>query len=119
MPKPVLKAFDGLPGVALVPKPVEGFSHHAELDDEVAGEVLGLVSTRFSCQRRRRAASSLPMMIRASEPPMKERRFSYDFVHNVALIDPLRFGLPGVSFEARETGPQGLENSRCRLHHTM
>src|SRR5262245_41566033 len=34
----------------------------------------GSVSPRFSRQRRIRAASSLPMMIRASEPAMKERR---------------------------------------------
>jgi hypothetical protein len=27
MPEPVLNAFDGLPGVALVPMPVEGFGH--------------------------------------------------------------------------------------------
>src|SRR5262245_61498001 len=34
---------------------------------------LGSASPRFSRQRRIRAASSLPMMIRASEPPMKLR----------------------------------------------
>jgi hypothetical protein len=38
----VLNAFDGLPGIALVPMPVEGFSHDAELDNEVAREVLWL-----------------------------------------------------------------------------
>jgi hypothetical protein len=42
MPEPVLNAFNGLPGVALVPIPVEGFGHETELDDEVAGEVLRL-----------------------------------------------------------------------------
>jgi hypothetical protein len=36
-----------LPGVALVPKPVEWFGHHAELDDEVAGQVLRLDSAPF------------------------------------------------------------------------
>ena len=36
----------------------------------------GSTSPRFSRQSRIRAASSLPMMIRASEPPMKVRRFS-------------------------------------------
>jgi hypothetical protein len=40
MSEPVLNAFNGLPGVALVPIPVEGFGHDPELDDEVAGEVL-------------------------------------------------------------------------------
>ena len=33
----------------------------------------GSASPRFSRQRRTRAASSLPMMIRASEPPMNDR----------------------------------------------
>jgi hypothetical protein len=42
MPEPMLNAFDGLPGVALVPMPIERFSHQAELDDEVAGQVLRL-----------------------------------------------------------------------------
>ena len=42
MPQPMLDAFDRLPGVALVPMPVEGFSHEPELDDEVAGQVLRL-----------------------------------------------------------------------------
>src|SRR5215510_5384521 len=41
----------------------------------------GSASPRFSCQRRTRAASSLPMMILASEPPMNERRYSCGFVH--------------------------------------
>ena len=40
----------------------------------------GSASPRFSRQRRTRAASSLPMMMRASEPPMNERRLSYGFV---------------------------------------
>jgi hypothetical protein len=34
----------------------------------------GSASPRFSRQRWTRAASSLPMMIRASEPPIKEHR---------------------------------------------
>ena len=34
----------------------------------------GSISPRFSRQSRSRAASSSPMMIRASEPPMKLRR---------------------------------------------
>src|SRR5580693_1068838 len=48
VPQPMLNAFDRLPGVALVPMPVEGFSHEPELDDEVAGQVLRLgLSTLF------------------------------------------------------------------------
>src|ERR1700730_9475417 len=37
----------------------------------------GSISPRFSRQRRTKAASSLPMMSRESEPPMNERRLSY------------------------------------------
>src|SRR5438093_7491811 len=40
----------------------------------------GSASPRFSRQSRSKAASSSLMMIRASEPPMKELRLSYDFV---------------------------------------
>jgi hypothetical protein len=47
MSKPVLKALDGLPGVALVPMPIEGFGHQTELNDEVAGEVLRLDLASF------------------------------------------------------------------------
>jgi hypothetical protein len=36
----------------------------------------GSSSPRFSCQSRTRAASSLPMRTRASEPPMNVRRLS-------------------------------------------
>ena len=39
---PTLDVFDGLPRIALVPDPIERLGHQAELDDEVAGEVLGL-----------------------------------------------------------------------------
>jgi len=42
MLQPMLDACDRLPGVALVPISVEGLGHQAELDDEVAGEVLRL-----------------------------------------------------------------------------
>ena len=42
MEKPVLDAFDRLPGVTLVPMPIEGFGRQPELDDEVAGQVLRL-----------------------------------------------------------------------------
>jgi hypothetical protein len=42
MPQPMLDAFDRLPGVALIPMSVEGFSHEPELDNKVAGQVLRL-----------------------------------------------------------------------------
>ena len=47
----------------------------------------GSASPRFSRQRRTRAASSLPMMMRASDPPTNERRLSYGFVHNLDFHD--------------------------------
>ena len=46
----------------------------------------GSASPRFSRQSRIRAASSLPMMIRASEPPMKARRSWNGFVHTPEFI---------------------------------
>jgi hypothetical protein len=42
VPQPVLNAFNGLPGVALVPELIEVLGHQAELNDKVAGEVLRL-----------------------------------------------------------------------------
>jgi hypothetical protein len=38
----MLDAFDDLPGVALVPEPIEVLGHQTELDNQVAGEVLRL-----------------------------------------------------------------------------
>src|SRR5580704_19397808 len=34
-------SLDGPPGIALIPVPIEGLGHEAELGDEIAGEVLG------------------------------------------------------------------------------
>src|SRR5262249_16745538 len=47
MPQPMLDAFDYLPGIAFVPKAVEGLGHKAELDDEVVGQVLRLGLAAF------------------------------------------------------------------------
>ena len=44
---PALDRGEGLAGVALVPDPIEGLGHDAELDNEVAGEVLRLDLTAF------------------------------------------------------------------------
>ena len=46
----------------------------------------GSTSPRFSRHSRTRATSSLPMMIRASEPPMKERRSCCPFFHMVFFM---------------------------------
>ena len=66
---------DDLPGIGLVPAPVEVLGDQpragrSRLPDRSSGST----SPRFSRHSRSRAASSSPMMIRASEPPMKERR---------------------------------------------
>ena len=61
----------------------------------------GSASPRFSRQSRRRAASSLPMMIRVSEPPMKDLRSNpnlldidapqnYLFTTELSIIDKNR-----------------------------
>src|SRR5262249_60711312 len=42
MANPALDIFDHLPGRALVPSSIEVFGREPELDDEIAGEVLGL-----------------------------------------------------------------------------
>jgi hypothetical protein len=47
MHKPMLDAFDRLPGVARVPGPVEVFGDPAKLHDEIAGQVLWLDFASF------------------------------------------------------------------------
>src|SRR5260370_6007357 len=81
----------------------------------------GSASPRFSRQRRTRAASSVPMMIRASDPPINERRLLYDSVHNLAFTNALRFGLPEVSSE----DSKGLQSAdvdyiiRCKKYQPL
>ena len=63
-----------LPGIALVPLPIEVFGHEPELDDEVARQVFRLgLAPLLPPEAEEGAGSSSPMMIRASEPPMKVR----------------------------------------------
>jgi hypothetical protein len=71
---PALTVGDGAPGVALIPASVQGLGGDAELDDEVVTQVHRLDFAAF-LPSRISAASSGVMMIRASEPPMKRRRF--------------------------------------------
>ena len=42
MPDAALDIGEDLAGIALIPGPIEGLGREPELDDEVAGEVLGL-----------------------------------------------------------------------------
>jgi len=66
-----LHIINDLAGIALIPAPVQVLSRKPELDDEIAGQILRLDLAALLMPCRMRAASSLPMMIRASEPPMK------------------------------------------------
>jgi hypothetical protein len=74
MPDPTLHVADLPAGVALVPGAVELLGCPPELTIRLPDRSSGSASPRFSCHRRTRAASSLPIMTRASEPPMKKRR---------------------------------------------
>src|SRR5262249_17266942 len=68
VPDLALHVSDLPPGVALIPGAIEVLGRPSELHDEVAGQVLRFASPRFSRRHSRtRAASSLPIMIRASE----------------------------------------------------
>ena len=54
--------------------------------DRLPDRSSGSASPRFSRQRRCRAASSSPMMIRASEPPINRRRRSRELVHTLEFM---------------------------------
>jgi hypothetical protein len=74
-----------LPGVLLIPVAVQLLGHCAELDQEVARQALGLDLTPLLTPEADERASSLPMMMRASEPPMNERRFVIIVVSKLKL----------------------------------
>jgi len=52
---------------------VEGLGDHPELDDEVAGEVLRFDLATLLPPEAEQRGLVVPMMVRASEPPMKYR----------------------------------------------
>jgi hypothetical protein len=69
---PALDVGDRLAGIALVPLPIEVFGRQAKLDDELARKVLRPdLAALFLPQSDQGLFSSSPMMMRASEPPMK------------------------------------------------
>jgi hypothetical protein len=75
-----LDVFERITGMALVPAPVKLLGRNPELDYEIAGQVLRLdFAALFSPEAS--APSSSPMMMRASEPPMKLRRSFFDPVN--------------------------------------
>src|SRR5262245_13176932 len=65
---------DALAGIALVPGAVELLGGGASWTTRLPARSSGSASPRFSRHSWIKAASSLSMMIRASEPPMEERR---------------------------------------------
>ena len=75
VPDALLDVVDHLSGVALIPMPVQVLCDPPSWTMRFPDRSSGSASPRFSRQSRSRAASSAPMMIRASEPPMKCRRF--------------------------------------------
>ena len=81
----VLDAFDGLPGTALVRVPIQASVTGRAGRSGSGGARLGLAS--FLPPERTRAASSAPMMMRASEPPKKCRRSGRkDFLWSCELV---------------------------------
>ena len=85
MPDLPLDVRDEVTGIRLVPAPVQILGGQAELDKRLPERSCGATSPRFSLHSRSRAASSLPIMIRASEPPMKYRL--PPVVPSVGIID--------------------------------
>jgi hypothetical protein len=81
MPYVLLNVRDDLSGIGLVPAPVKVLGDDPELDHEITRQVLGLDFTAFFPHSRTSAASSLPIITRASEPPIKSRRACRESVH--------------------------------------
>ena len=90
----------------------------------------GSASPRFSRQRRIRAASSLPMMIRASEPPIKKRRLtSVRPIERDIFISSKRYlgyyhrelwlSIPQVSFDTREIELVNLSSELIRAARAL
>jgi hypothetical protein len=72
VPKVLLDVGDDLAGIGLIPAPVQVLGREAKLNAiRLPERSSGSISARFSRQSRMRAASSFPIMIRESEPPMK------------------------------------------------
>ena len=102
---PALDVLDGVPSIALVPRPIEVLGDEAKLDDEVGREVIRPDLAALFLPEVDQGLS-WPMMMRASEPPMKEppmkppmklRRFVESAILALwTLIAFLRFGIGDV-----------------------
>ena len=76
MSAPLLDISDDPPSIGFVPARLSFSVTTPSWTMRLPERSSGSASPRFSRHSRRRAASSSPMMIRASEPPINERRFN-------------------------------------------
>jgi len=74
MPDLPLHIGKNLPGINLIPVPVQVLGRQTELNDEVAGEILWLDLAALLPPEPEEGGFIAPMIIRASDPPMKQRR---------------------------------------------
>ena len=89
-----LNVSDDLPGIGLVLPPVQLLGRDPKLDDEIAGLILRLSLAAPLPPQPIKAASSLPMVIRAPEPPCKPR--FYLIVRRAGSVGPLSKNLTPV-----------------------
>jgi hypothetical protein len=101
VPKLPLDLRDDLTGIRLIPASIELLRGQAQLTSILPERSSGSTSPRFSRHSRSRAASSSPIMIRASEPPMKERRIWQVLVFMGGLMasSQIDMSLPGSPYD--------------------
>ena len=71
MPDLPLDIGEDLPTISLIPAPIQVLSRQAKLNDEITRKVFRLYVASLLSPEAEEGSSSSPMMIRASEPPMK------------------------------------------------
>ncbi len=98
MNHPSLNVPERVSGISLVPMPIKGLGHDPELDDEIAGEVLGLGFAALLSPEAEQRIFIWPMMMRASEPPTKDRRSPFDPV-NIDAFMAFSLGENSVCYE--------------------
>src|SRR6516225_3448302 len=77
---------DASAGVALVPGAIELLGGRSKLYDQIAGQVLLLGLSALLAPQLDQGRVVLPIMIRASEPPMNARR-SAGVLHKLDFMD--------------------------------
>jgi hypothetical protein len=92
---PPLDVFDGLPGIALVPEPVEILCDPSKLDYEVAGEVFGLSLAALFPPEAEQGGLVVAHDDAGVGPPMKERLPAESAILSMCMsIAILQFGYP-------------------------